>query len=55
MNCHKTKVTVFGRSRVNKSRLNFVYNQSRLEIVDCFKYLDVNFNLTEISQGGRKI
>ena len=48
VNCHKTKVTVFGRSRVNKSRLNFIYNQSRLEIVDCFKYLGVNFQFNGI-------
>ena len=43
VNCHKTTVTVFGRLRVNKSKLKFMYNQSRREIVDCFKYLGVNF------------
>ena len=32
-----------------------MYNQSRLEIVDCFKYLGVNFQFNGIFQGGRKI
>ena len=37
-NCEKTNITVFGNRKCNK------YMVKNLEMVDCFKYLAVNFN-----------
>ena len=54
VNCQNTKVTVFGKSKGNKDRFRFMYNHSRLAIVDCFKYLGVNFQFNDNFSGWKK-
>ena len=44
VNCLKTKVAIFGKSKARNERLNFTYNGINLDVVDSFKYLGVSFN-----------
>ena len=47
MNETKTKVTIFGTRKTNKTNLRFQYQGKNLEVVNCFKYLGIPimFNL----------
>lgn len=44
INSEKTKVTMFGYRKVNITKLNFLCNGQRIELVPCFKYLGLLFN-----------
>lgn len=44
INCSKTKICIFSRGKTNASKYNFLYDGSKIEIVDTYKYLGLEFN-----------
>lgn len=44
MNLKKTKIIIFSKNKVNKENFYFYYSSNAIEIVDCYKYLGVDFH-----------
>ena len=44
INCSKTKISIFSRGKIKTSRFNFLYDEQKIEIVETYKYLGINFN-----------
>ncbi|CAC5361856.1 unnamed protein product [Mytilus coruscus] len=44
VNFKKTKIIIFSKSKVNKENFYFYYSSNAIEIVDCYKYLGVDFH-----------
>ena len=44
INCSKTKISIFSRGKINSSKYNFLYGGSKIEIVNSYKYLGLEFN-----------
>ena len=44
VNIAKTTVMLFGKQRMKKDKYNFMFGNSKLEVVDSFKYLGITFN-----------
>ena len=46
INCTKTKISIFSRGKTNPNRYNFLYSGRKIEIVDSYKYLGIEFTST---------
>ena len=44
INCSKTKITIFSRSKINHTNFNFTYGNQTIETIDNYKYLGVILN-----------
>ena len=44
INCSKTKITIFSRSKINHDNFDFKYGNQTIETVDSYKYLGVILN-----------
>ena len=46
INCSKTKISIFSRGKTKTDKYNFLYNGNKIEIVDSYKYLGIEFRST---------
>ena len=44
INCSKTKISIFSRGKISTSKYKFLYGGSKIEIVNSYKYLGLEFN-----------
>ena len=46
INCAKTKISIFSRGKTKTDKYNFLYKGNKIEIVDSYKYLGIEFHST---------
>ena len=46
INCSKTKISIFSRGKTKTNKYNFLYKGNKIEIVDSYKYLGIEFRST---------
>ena len=44
INCSKTKISIFTRGKIKPNTYNFLYNGNKIEIVESYKYLGIEFS-----------